>query len=399
MIHFIKHGLAAILMVGLATYAQADSNNSQQPDFVDTETLPEAFKDNMQLIVSKFNNGDVDGLKKHFDFKTIGMRSGKGLFDKDRDLQGFVKGVVASKEDVLRSMSNQLETTNGHMLLLGYVNRPQGIMPQIRMDLGDSGVDYIEFLFNRNNDDNLQIIDWYQLSRGRMISQVMSIMAKMMIDPNPGILKKLLNISKVDKQTLKTIKAVGVAQRNGDYREANQLYIQLPENIRNTKIFIEMGIGIANFLQDDKLYRERLEVLAKNHGDDPSAAFLLIDHYFYQADVGKALENIEVMEKKVGRDGFTTYLKANLYYNVAQDVEKASAFYRQAISIEPNFEDAYSTLAYLYIMEKDYPNAVEVYQMLESQFGYQYVPDDFYDTPDNNLFKASIDFKNWMSSR
>ena len=397
---FIRIVFLMIMLAGnFLNFAAADHTIVQGPEFVDAESVSEGFRNTADAIVSGFNSGDIQGVATHFDFEKAGAIAGKDLFNTDREYREFIKGITGARRNVLLAMIKQIDAADGEMILTGYVKRPLGVMPQIRIDMGDHGIDYIEYQLERGKDGHYRVIDWYQLSTGRMFSESIGIASRVMIDPNPNMLKKLLGITEVDHDVVDVVKAIGEARRRADYVEANRLLESLSLEIRKTRIFLELGIGFANLLGDDALYKERLQMLADNHGDDPSAAFLLIDHFYYQGDADKALANIEIMEQQIGKDGYTAFLRANLFYELAKDAEKAKTHYWEAIDIEPSLEDPYHTLAYVYILESDFANAVDVYRLLERNFGVQYSRDDFYDTPEVNTFKASTEFQQWMSDR
>ena len=379
-------------------YLNIASAGSRGPEFVEPESLPEAFRNTMHAIVDGMNSGNIAELEQHFDFRTIGIKAGKELFNSEREYRDFATGMQTSRHNVLSSIVTQIQAAGGDMTLTGYVRRAKLVLPQVRLDLGDYGLDYIEYQLEQKSDGSYQVVDWYNLSTGRMYSQTIAIGARLLIDPDPGILKKLLGITEVDKNSLKIITAMGQARRNADFVEANRLYATLPPEIRNTRVFLEMGIGFANLANDDALYRKRLNTLAEKHGADPSAAFLLIDHYYYEGNVDKALANIEVMERQIGKDGYTTFLKANLHVEMAGDYAGAEALYREAIDIEPYLDEPYETLAYVYILQDKFAEAVEVYQLQEKQFDVRYSADDFFDTPEVNRFKASAEFRQWMNS-
>lgn len=380
-------------------FAAAGDSSSQGLVFVDAESLPEEFRNTTLSIVIGFNRGDIDSLEKYFDFEAVAVTGGKDLFNSDRDYRDFVRGVKFSKRNVITALVKQIETTDGVMTLTGYAKRTQGVMPQVRIDMGDYGLEYIEFLFDKKKDGSYQVVDWYQLSTGRMASQTIGIVARVLVDPNPGILKKLFGITNVDNDIMEAITSIGSARRSGDYAEANRFFLSLPPQIKDSRIFLELGIAIANLLQDEALHKKRLKLLAEIHGADPSAASLLIDHYYYLGDADKALSYLDVMERQVGKDGYTTYLRANLYFKMVEDYGKAKALYLEAIDIEPDLEDPYTMLAYIYILERNHAKAVEVYKLLESNFGIQYTREDFFDMPETNLFKASGEFEKWMNTR
>ena len=382
-----------------ASPAASGDDSYVGPEFVSAESRPAAFRETAINIVNGFNNSDLDALEPYFDFKAIGARVGRDLFENKREYNSFASGIESAKRNTLTALTRQISSLNGKMILMGYVKRSHGVVPQARIDMGDAGVDYIEFYLDKQADGSYRVVDWYQLSSGRLYSRSVAILAKVMINPNPGILKKLLGVVEFDEENIDLIKKLGQARTRGDYAEANRIFNSLTPEIRDSKVFLEVGIGLANLLGDQQLYRQRLGLLADKHGDDPSAAFLLIDYYYYEGNFDKALANIGVMERKVGKDGLTTYLKGNLYFDMAKDFESAKKLYIEAIDIEPSYEDSYHTLAYIYIAQRDFAGATQVYRLLEENFGYRYTRENFTHAAENAEFVSSREFRQWMASR
>lgn len=372
-------------------------NEAAGPEFIDGKTAPSYLSKTALAYVEACNNRDKQALSSIINYTKIAKSAATGLFDSLRDEKAFAKGLESGKSEVLDLYLDQLTRFEGSVILLGYVKREGKILPQLRIDLGDYGIDYIELYINRVDKATGEIVDWYQLSTDQTVSQSLGSVGRLMTNPSKNILKKLFGMTSLDQSTIKTVKEIGKARLAGEFLKANRYFDKLPEKIRFSQTMLNLGISIASSSNDEALYKKRLSQLAKYHADSPSAAFLLVDHYFYLGDLKKALNNIKVMERKIGKDGFTTYLKANLYYALGNDPQMAKALYKDAIKLEPSMEDSYQTLAALYIDEKNYPEAVKVMSQLEQEYAFQFLPDDFEDTPENKGFKQSDVFKRWMS--
>ncbi len=392
-----------IVCIGIFSTQTALSSVNQSemagPEFVDPNLVPKNIVNATQKLVDAYNSGDEKALAELIDFEAIGKSAAKGLFNSVSEERAFAKGVASGESNIIKLYIDQVKKSDGYVIFLGYIKRKGTIFPQIRFDLGDLGTDYHELVIETNLAGQTYIIDWYQISTDQTVSETLGIVGKLVTQPNSNLLKKLFGIVEIDKSVVKSFKALGDARRTGNYSKANKIFESLPKHLRNSKIMLGVGIGLAGSMDDDDLYRSRLSDLAKFHGDDPSSAFLLIDHFFYEGDLEKALKNIRIIEGRIGKDGFTTYIKGNLYYSLANDTRRAIALYKDAINIEPSYEASYQTLSALYIEDLNYKEAVKVLILLEKQFSVQYRPDDFFDTQENELFKKSIEYKNWMGPR
>lgn len=387
------------LSVTIPVSASIIKQESSGPTFINVSEVPENIIEITQKWLDGFNNRDEELLSSIIDFNQIALSASKGLYDDNRKERDFAKGLSTAKNKLIKAFIQQIKKADGNVIFLGYIKRKNRIFPQLRFNLNDFGVDYQELYISVKKSGKVKIVDWYQLSSDQKISETLGVLVKLMTDPNPGLLKKLFGVIEIKKSVVNSFKALGKARQAGNYKKANEIFESLPDELKYSRILLGVGITIANFLQDDELYKKRLSQLAQYHGDNPSSAFLLLDHYFYEGNAKKALENLNTMERRVGKDGFTTLLKANLYLSLANDRSRAIALYKDAIKIEPDLEESYQALSSLYVETEEYEEAVEVLLMLEKQYQFEYMPEDFFESDENNKFKESKAFKNWMNSR
>lgn len=152
---------------------------------------------------------------------------------------------------------------------------------------------------------------------------------------------------------------------------------------------------LASLAGNKAEYQRILGVLAHKYSDDPGVAFLLIDYYFIQRQMDKAMQCVLTIERRVGSDGATNLMKANINMTsgaYAQGVALA----RQAIQLEPDLKDAYFTLAMNYVGLQQYPQAIAVYRSIARRFKVKFDRQHFEHQPRLAGLVQSADFQKWM---
>ncbi len=345
-------------------------------------------------IVSSLNERDPDAFCSVLDFDRLAWRSAKKVFDIKTEQDDFVKGLKSKSSQLCGRITNNIKLANGQAKFIRLTKRAGNNRILVRLDLGESGFDYLEFLVARKPNRNYQIIDWYQLTTGQLMSDTMGAISRLMIDPDPGLLKKLLGVKQVDKEIVSQIRLMANLMRTGRFDEAYNAYSKMPLQVKNKRIMITLGITAASRSGDEAKYKKLLGELAHHHGDDPSAAFLLIDHYFYQGAWDKVLSSIDAIESRFGQDGMTELLRANVYLST-EDFAKLERHAKKAMEIEPDFVDPYFSLSTGYINSENFQDAVKIFDQLVSKFGYNFSKEDFLSDPAYSKFVSSKAFKNW----
>ncbi len=122
---------------------------------------------------------------------------------------------------------------------------------------------------------------------------------------------------------------------------------------------------------------------------------MLLDYYFFQNQMDKAMQAIEVIERRVGSDGMTNLLKANASLQ-RKDYDKGIAFAQQAIRLEPELAQSYVALARGYTGQQKYPEAVSTYRLLTTRFGVQLKRETFLKDPESASLIQSDAFRKWL---
>lgn len=265
----------------------------------------------------------------------------------------------------------------------------------VRLNMGDSGFEYVEFVVESEAGRGARIVDWYPLTSGELISTSVGGLSRLLTDPDPHLLKTLFGLQGVDTATVNRMKQIGELRARGELKQAYLEMGKLPPEIAHSRILLTQRAGLASSLGDDDAYRKMLEELALRYSEQPGTAFMLIDHYIYKQDYARCLDAIGTVEKRVGQDGLTSMLRANVQM-LANKLDDATQSVRDGIRIEPDFTDAYFTLIDLLIRKEQFAEAIEAFETLKTEFGYQFSREAIEAEPSYAKFIASRAYKAWQ---
>ncbi len=349
-----------------------------------------------EKLAKAFNERDLISLNSLIDFGELGLRAGRSIQLDEANLRGFVAGVrEAGADRILKRILGTLEKSKGIVKMTHVVRRDGEFRPILRFDSRDDGFDYAEYILKCGAANACSAVDWFQLTTSELFSATLGVISRMLIDPNPGLLKTIFNVTSVDHDLVAQFKRIGEYERQGDYRKALASMDKLPAGIAQSRILMVKAVQIASASNDDGLYRDRLAKLAQFHSKDPLTAFTLIDHYYYLGDIDGVIQRIADIEGRVGRDGLTELLKANMYH-AKGDFQKTLAHGLESIKLEPDRSDSYFRVALGYVGLGRYRDAVKTYQTLASEFGYEFERASFKDDPAHEKFLQSPEFKAWL---
>lgn len=350
-------------------------------------------------LTTIFNDRKGDTLTAMLDIGALGARVAENVFESDKGRSEFVRGFTKSAQsgalvkDFFAQLDRSPESTAKFMRV---VTRGAETRPLLRFDYGDSGFEYIEFVVKPDGKGGIRIVDWAPLSGGELYSQVIGRMARILSDPAPGLIKTLLGMPQVDQESLNRMKSIAESRRKGDLRGAYLEMEKLPAAISDSRVMLVQRASLASEAGDDAGYRKMLARLEQLHGNDPAAAFMLLDHYFFAKDLDKCLRAITTIESRVGVDGMTQMLRSNIYMTMGKHQE-AITYASKAIEAEPDMTDPYFTLAQSHVSLGQFDQAIEVYSTLRDDFGFQFTQENFAKDATFTKFIASSQFKKWMT--
>lgn len=354
--------------------------------------------DQLESVGRKFadaiNRADAEALGKLFSWESMAEKTAATVTDSEREKEGFKRGFLSAAKNIPQDLIQQIHSQQGAAKYLR-IREVEGIRgPLLRYDL-EEGHNYVVLSVVDIPGSGLHVDDMYIATNGEKFSQTMGAISQLMVSPSKDLLDKLFNKSAVDKTVVDSFSRIGDARRQGNFPEAYKILSQLPPAMRSERLISTITVQIAGMINEET-YRRELARLARNHSDDPTLAFTLIDHYFYVEDFEGAMNAIDNMEKTFGEDAAIEIMRANIEVS-RDDMPAASRYASNAISLEPDHEWAYWTLLSIQVMGSENAGAVETIKALDNNFGYALDPESMKTDEFYAEFAQSPEFEKWAA--
>ena len=218
-------------------------------------------------IARAFNERNETLLVSILDMNSFGLRVAQSMFSSPKEQADFARGFAkAGAKNIVESLFKLLDTSEGKVKFLRSVPPSKAL---VRFDLNGQGFDYLEFILEKDATGRYRAVDWFQLSRGELVTVTVGAVSRLMMDPNPDLLRSIFGLKKVDKQLIDQMRNVGTLQRTGKYAEALAAMEKLPEPVANSRPLLTARATAASLSGQDAAYRSVLAKLAQSYGDDP----------------------------------------------------------------------------------------------------------------------------------
>lgn len=268
----------------------------------------------------------------------------------------------------------------------------------MRIDFGDKGLNYLDFILEKDKKGNIKIVDWYDYSKGQLYTDSVRQAIAMLLPEERSFLTKLLGTSGINKKEAKQFVELGNLMREQKYDEWLKKYHKLPEKLKNSRTLLLTRTIAASASGDESEYRLALKDLHDKMGDDPTLGLILIDYYFYENDFATAQKALDDLSVHIGGDASIDALKANIYLT-SEDYAQSIKYAKKAIEQEAEYEDSYWTLMSASIFGKQYGTAVAAMEKLESDFGYDIDPEEIEKGDEYRDFSRSEAYKKWKEQQ
>jgi len=379
----------------LNSHSIATAKRVEAPPISRDNQVDKEFIASVNILIKAINERDLESFGNRLNIAELAIRVAEFQVANPSERKRFVAEYERRKTNFIESIFRNLEKSDTQAKFLKTVSDTSGPRALVRLNMGDTGYDYWELELKLADDGVYKLVDWYQYTTGQLISTSVGAITNLMSKPDQGLLAKLFGGRKFDENIYAIFQNISTAMKSANYKDAMSEFEKLPEDVKTSRIMCSVGINIANISGDEALYRRMLARLDKYFANDPSAAFSLLDYHIYQQDYDKALKSIDAIEQRVGNDALIYLLKANIYL-LKNNYKKAVELANQAITTEPDFEDAYHALSLSYVKQKRYKDAIEIFNIMADQFGYAFTRGNFEDNEEFKEFVKSREFNKWI---
>ena len=349
-------------------------------------------------FVDAINKGDAQAAANVVNTRAFAQRVAASMYTGVSQQGGFVDGFIASGQPIRRVFETYtltLQRTHGSAKLLRIIMHAGQPRALVRVDEGSEGIEYLELEVSQDDSGAYRVIDWYQLTRGRMASDSLGALARLMTDPDQSFLHRLFATTPFSPDLAEKFKQISVLDHQGKFAEALTALSQLPPEIADSLDLLRMRSAEAARLNNNQEYYHILDIMAAKYSNEPSAAMALIDYYLKNRRFDEAQMGITIIENRVGSDGMTNMMHSNIAQQ-AGNYSAAAAYGRKSVELEPDFRRGWFALATSYVLLKDYPGAVSAFSEMQTRFGAKFSRQVFVGKPVWGGFAESDAFKKWL---
>ena len=317
-------------------------------------------------IVDALKKRDVDAMMRVIDADAAGALVVKDLGLSARDREMVSRGLPRALRNNVELGVRSIEGNKGSARYLRAGTRGERPFALVRLDLGDQGTEYVEYLLTSSG----KVEDWYAHSMATLFSTSAALGLATVLKTDSvlfGVFGSRL-ASDADVKPFTTLRQNLQAQ---DFAAAYRTLETFPEGFRSTRQWALMRVTYGGRI-DEATHRAALRTLAQNFGKDPDLQFMLIDHYVFESQFDRALAAIAALERAIGgEDAATANLRGSVLIAAKRHDEGARAC-RRGMALEAGYAAAYWCLVTAGIETNNGKIAVEGLQAYEKAFNMRF---------------------------
>jgi hypothetical protein len=346
-----------------------------------------------EALAAALNKRDLEAVFGLMDVEAVSRLVMKdlGLSASDREAmrKGFPKGLRNNLDISMRS----IEGTKGSAKFLRSGVRDTKPYALVRYDLGDQGIDYVEYYLTPAG----KVEDWYVHSLATLYSTSARLSLATLFRTD-SMLFSLFGSKLTTDADVKPFTDLRVKLQAQDFAGAYRALESFPEGFRKTRLWALMRVTYGGRI-DDATHRAALRYLAQNFGQDADLQFMLIDHYLFEEQFDRALTSVNALERAIGgADAATANLRGSILIG-AKRFNDAGQACRRGMALEPDHKPAYWCLVSVGIETRSGKIAVEGLKAYETAFSMEFDLDKLGALEAYREIARTPEFAAWKKSR
>jgi hypothetical protein len=346
-----------------------------------------------EALAAALNKRDLEAVFGLMDVEAVSRLVMKdlGLSASDREAmrKGFPKGLRNNLDISMRS----IEGTKGSAKFLRSGVRDTKPYALVRYDLGDQGIDYVEYYLTPAG----KVEDWYVHSLATLYSTSARLSLATLFKTD-SMLFSLFGSKLTTDADVKPFTDLRVKLQAQDFAGAYRALESFPEGFRKTRLWALMRVTYGGRI-DDATHRAALRYLAQNFGQDADLQFMLIDHYLFEEQFDRALTSVNALERAIGgADAATANLRGSILIG-AKRFNDAGQACRRGMALEPDHKPAYWCLVSVGIETRSGKIAVEGLKAYETAFSMEFDLDKLGALEAYREIARTPEFAAWKKSR
>ena len=346
-----------------------------------------------EAIAGALNQRDVEATLRLIDAAAVGRavvkEMGLNAADRETVLKVFPNALRTNIDLGIRTIAGS--KGSARYLRSGQRNgRPFALL---RYDLGDQGIDYVEYYLGKTD----KVEDWYVHSMATLFSTSARLGLSSLLKTD-SMLFALFGTRLTTEADAKPFTELRGQLQKQDFAAAYRTLERFPEDFRKTRQWALMRVAYGG-RADAATHRAALGYLAKSFGKDPELQFMLIDHFFFEKQFDQALASLGALERAIGgEDAATATLRGNILV-AAQRYSEAAAACRRGMALESDHKSAYWCLVTVGLSTRSGKIAVEGLKAYEGAFSVEFKLAELAALPEYKEVATTPEFVAWRKSR
>lgn len=164
------------------------------------------------------------------------------------------------------------------------------------------------------------------------------------------------SMSKSEKDKINNVKKIRRLLTDGKYEEANNLYQQLPDVLKQQKMAMIINVEIASGLGDEA-YIKSMDDYEKAFPNAPNMYLMKIDASILRKDYLGALKAVNQLDSLINKDDLLDYHRG-LISNLMKDKEAQRKYFERLVANKPDFTPGMLELLVHYMENNEAGKAV-----------------------------------------
>jgi tetratricopeptide (TPR) repeat protein len=346
-----------------------------------------------EAIAAALNQRDIDAILRTIDVEAVTRHVIKDLGLSAADRQTVHKVFPKALRTNVTIGMRSIETSKGSARFLRSGMRGARPYALVRYDLGDNGIDYVEYYLNPSD----KVEDWYVHSMAAPFSSTARLGLATVLKTD-SMLYGMFGTGFTTQSDAKPFTDLRAQLQAQDFPAAYRTLERFPEEFRKTRQWAVMRVTYGA-RTDEAAHRSALGYLAQNFGKDPELQFMLIDHYFFQGEHDRALAALSALERAIGgEDGATANLRGLLLIS-AKRFQEAGKACRRGMEIESDHKPAYWCLVNVGVASRSGKIAIDGLKAYERAFAVEFNLDELAALAEYKQIAATPEFAAWRKSR
>jgi len=225
-----------------------------------------------------------------------------------------------------------------------------------------------------NTNGQTKVADVFVYLTGENLSETMRSIYMQMDD----------NATNTASQWLKKIPEMHTLINSSRYDEANNIFNQIPQDVRSGHAFQLLHLQVATGLGNEE-YEKAMNEYNTLFPNDRAIPLLMIDAYVARHDYDKALQSVNELDSMINKDPLLDLYRA-FCYNLLYNSEKQEEYLKRLVNTMPFFEEGLTQLIKFYLKQNKYEQAKPLVERFKtkSEFDQQGLNDLLNQYPDYN---------------